>query len=405
MHKRLLEAGYRFRPPRPSRAWQWLLRPVRRYLVHGMYGVETIEIRGAQHVRAALDGDGSIMFAVNHPAHGDPFVIFEAMHRVRVSCCYLAAWQVFEGWLGLKGFAFQRLGAFSIDREGTDLRSFRTAVDVLVAGNHSLVIFPEGEVYHLNDRVTPLRDGAAAIALAAHRRRSKSGAGPVRIVPCALKYYYLEDPTPILEPIMTRIERHLYWRPRFDAPLRDRVYRVAEGLLALKELQYTGELGRGPLHTRIAALTEHILTAMEQRRLGTGGKGTIPERVKTLRHDILAVLEEVPRDAAQPGDERDLDDLHLVTQLFSYPGDYLVSEPSIERIAETIDKLEEDALGAVDAGARVPRRAVVSFAAPLELPEPTLRRAGRSAAAPVTAQIEQALQDQLDTIADSAGSP
>lgn len=402
MHKRVLEAGYRFRPPRPSRAWQWLLAPLRRHLVHGMYRVDTIDIRGEQHIREALGDGGSIMFAINHPAHGDPFVIIEAMCRLGVSCCYLAAWQVFTGWFGLKGFAFQRLGAFSVDREGTDLRSFRAAVDVLVEGTHSLVIFPEGEVYHLNDRLTPLRDGAATIALAAQRRRSKSGAGPVRIVPCALKYFYLEDPTPILEPIMTRIERHLYWRPRFDAPLRDRVYRVAEGLLALKELQYTGELGRGPLHERIAALTEHILTAMEQRRLRTGGKGTIPERVKTLRHDILAVLEEVPRDAAQPGDERDLDDLHLVTQLFSYPGDYLVSEPSIERIAETIDKLEEDALGAVDAGARMPRRAVVSFAAPLDLPEPTDRRAGRSAAAPVTAQIEQALQEKLDSITASA---
>lgn len=401
MHKRLLEAEYRFRPPRPSRAWQWLLRPLRRHLVHGMYGVDTIEIRGEQHVRAALAGGGSIMFAVNHPAHGDPFVIFEVMHRLRVSCCYLAAWQVFTGWLGLKGFAFQRLGAFSVDREGTDLRSFRTAVDVLVAGRHSLVIFPEGEVYHLNDRVTPLRDGAATIALAAQRRRSKSGAGPVRVVPCALKYYYLEDPTSILEPIMTRIERHLYWRPRFDTPLRDRVYRVAEGLLALKELQYMEELGRGPLHKRLAALTEHILTAMERRRLGSGGKGTIPERVKTLRQDIL---EQLPQDAVQPVGERDLDDLHLVTQLFSYPGDYLERDPSIERIAETIDKLEEDALGAVDCGARVPRRAVVSFAAPLDLPQQTDRRAGRSAAAPVTAQIEQALQDQLDSIAVRPGT-
>ena len=100
------------------------------------------------------------MFAVNHPAHGDPFVVFEAMARLRAPCCYLAAWHVFTGWMGLKGFAFQRLGAFSIDREGTDLRAFRTAADVLAQGDRSLVIFPEGDVYHLNDRITPLREGA-----------------------------------------------------------------------------------------------------------------------------------------------------------------------------------------------------------------------------------------------------
>lgn len=391
MQKRTLEAGYRFRPPRPGRVWQWLLTPVRRYLVRGMYGVREIEIRGAQHVRAARDAGVSVMFAVNHAAHGDPFVIFEVMHRLHVSCCYLAAWQVFTGWLGVKGFAFQRLGAFSVDREGTDLRSFRTAVDVLAEGRHSLVIFPEGEVYHLNDRVTPLREGAAMIAVTADRRRRKSGAGPLRIVPCAVKYFYLQDPTPLLGPIITRIEQRLYWRPRPEAPLPDRVYRVAEGLLALKEIEYTQQLGRGPLAERLSALTEHILTGLEQRRLGKTGRGTVPERVKMLRQDIL---KSSPDEMPIAEDHEDLDALHLVTQLFSYPGDYLTQEPSIERVTETIDKLEEDALGAVDAGARLPRRAIVSFGPPLELDD----AGGRAAAGAITTRLEQALQTQLDSI-------
>ena len=40
-----------------------------------------------------------------------------------------------------------------------------------------------------------------------------------------------------------------------------------------------------------------------------------------------------------------MEDLFFATQLFSYPGDYLADDPSIERIAETIDKFEEDILG------------------------------------------------------------
>ena len=398
MQKRLLEANYRFRPPRPSRMWQWLLTPVRRYLVRRMYGVRDINIRGSEHVRAALDAGHAVMFAINHPTHGDPFVTFEVMHRLRVPCCYLAAWQVFAGGFGLRGFAFQRLGAFSVDREGTDLRSFRTAVDILATGRYSLVMYPEGDVYHLNDRVTPLREGASMIAITADRRRRKAHVSPVRIVPCAVKYFYLQDPTPILESVMTRIEQHLYWRPRPATPLHERVYRVAEGLLALKELEYMPELGRGSLSERLSALSEHILAGMEKRRLGKRGSGTDAERVKTLRQDVLKAL---PDTALTADDHTDLDALHLVTQLSSYPGDYLAKEPSIERVAETIDKLEEDALGAVDAGARMPRRAVVSFGEPLDLEEAAQGESGRSAATPVTTRIEQTLQAQLDAISSA----
>jgi hypothetical protein len=375
--------------------WQWLLTPVRRYLVRRMYSVRDIDIRGSEHVRATLDAGHAVMFAINHPAHGDPFVTFEVMHRLRIQCCYLAAWQVFTGLFGLRGFAFQRLGAFSVDREGTDLRSFRTAVDILAAGRYSLVIYPEGDVYHLNDKVTPLREGAATIALTADRRRRKADASPVRIVPCAVKYFYTRDPTPILESVMTRIEQHLYWQPRHQTPLHERVYRVAEGLLALKELQYMGQLGRGSLSERLTALTEHVLSKMEQRRLGKSGRGTVAERVKTLRQDVLKAF---PDNAPAADDHTDLDALHLVTQLSSYPGDYLAREPSIERVAETIDKLEEDALGAVDAGARMPRRAVVSFGEPLDLAEAAEGRTGRSAAGPITTRIELSLQRQLDSL-------
>ena len=40
----------------------------------------------------------------------------------------------------------------------------------------------------------------------------------------------------------------------------------------------------------------------------------------------------------------ELDDTFFVGQLFSYPGNYVAESPTIERVAETIDKFEEDAL-------------------------------------------------------------
>ena len=387
--------------------------PVRRRIVRKLYGVARIDVRGEEHVRAALAGDAAVMFVVNHPAHGDPFMIFEAMGRLKVPCGYMAAWQVLTGWLGIKGWVFRRLGAFSVDREGTDVRSFRAAVDVLAGGRRSLVIFPEGEVYHLNDRVTPMRHGAAMVALAADRRRRRGTGAGVKIVPCGLKYFYIEDPTAVLEPVMSRLEASVYWRPRTDQPLWDRVYRFAEAVLGLKEIEYMKEPGKGPLAKRVARLTEHILADLEQRRLGqVNGRDPIPLRVKNLRQRIFQELpgfaSESDGDAvdvsvpswreALAGVESELEDLHLVIQLFSYPGDYVAESPSIERIAETIDKFEEDALGAQDAGARAPRRAVIAFGPPLAVAEHAGDGKARAAAGPLTTAIEQAVQTQLDAI-------
>ena len=59
--------------------------------------------------------------------------------------------------------------------------------------------------------------------------------------------------------------------------------------------------------------------------------------------------------------KNDLDDLYIVTQLFSYPGNYVASKPTIERIAETFDKFEEDILKEPTAGIRGRRKATVLF--------------------------------------------
>src|ERR671934_143518 len=86
------------------------------------------------------------------------------------------------------------------------------------------VIFPEGDIYHNNDRVTPFRDGAAAIAMSAAKKAER----PIVCVPCALKCFYLDDPSPQLQDLMTRLEESIHWRPRRDLPLMERLYRFSD---------------------------------------------------------------------------------------------------------------------------------------------------------------------------------
>ena len=77
----------------------------------------------------------------------------------------------------------------------------------------------------------------------------------------------------------------------------------------------------------------------------------------------------------------------------SYPGNYVADEPSIERMAETLDKFEEDVLGYATARIRGARRATVTFGEPIPI-EP--RKGKKEAAAALTRMMEERVQALLD---------
>jgi 1-acyl-sn-glycerol-3-phosphate acyltransferase len=256
-------------------------------------------------------------------------------------------------------------GAFSIDREGTDLAALRKAREILQHERYPLAIFPEGEVYHLNERLTPFREGPAAIGVMAARKGSR----PVACVPCAMRYYYVQDPTRDLCELMNRLEESLHWRPRRDLSLPQRIYHLAEGALALKEVEIMGQTSTGCLPQRIQSLIEFVLGRVECRHDLCPADKSVPERVKAARHELISKLESLAVDDPQRAAlMEELDVVFLVVQAFSYPGDYVSENPSIERIAETLDKFEEDLLGVKTATIRGGRRAVVTFGEPIIVP-------------------------------------
>ena len=111
-------------------------------------------------------------------------------------------------------------------------------------------------MYHINERITPFRQGAAAVALAAARRAKR----PVACVPCGIKYQYVDDPTDKLLKLMDSLEQEIFWRPRPDLPLHERIYRFAEGAMALKELEYLRpHVCRARCPRGSIALARHIL--------------------------------------------------------------------------------------------------------------------------------------------------
>jgi 1-acyl-sn-glycerol-3-phosphate acyltransferase len=368
-----------------------LLRPIRLLKQWREHRLRSVEVRGLEHLLEPVQRGQGVLITPNHAGHADAYVLPHAADRVGRPFHFMVAWQVIAKQGPLGRLTLRAHGCFSVDREGSDLRAFRQAVEILQGSPYPLIIFPEGEVYHVNDRITPFREGNAAIALAAAKRAQR----PVVCVPAAIKYQYVEDPTPELQQLMTRLEERILWRPRPDLSLRERVERFAVGLQTLRELEYLGQAQTGNLAERNAGLSDALLERVEARYGRQDRNTSVPERVKTLRHQVLKQLAGVPPDDPRRFQaDRDLDDLFAVVQLFSYPADYVAENPTLERVAETIDKFEEDVFGIPTATPRGVRRAVVSFGEPVEAPS----QRKKEDVALLTKTLEQRVQALLDGI-------
>ncbi|MEK6259286.1 MAG: lysophospholipid acyltransferase family protein [Planctomycetota bacterium] len=374
-----------------ARAWF----PMIRREMRNKANIQRVDLHGLEHLRAAIASGAGVLVTPNHSFHYDSYVLSHAAHEVARPFHVMAAWQVFQAATPLERFIMRRSGVFSIDRESADLGAFKRAVEILRSHQCPLVIFPEGDIYHTNDRVRPFREGAAAIALSAAKRADR----PTVVIPAAIKCRYVTDPTPGLLDLMCRLEESLHWRPHTHLSLPERIYRFAEGLLALKELEYLGHHQSGTVQSRTAALIGQLIDEQEQRHTIEKRTGTVPERVKELRRHHIERLDG-QNDPLLPDDERrrlerDMEDLFFVIQLYSYPGDYVAEKPSIERIAETLDKFEEDVLDATYPKPRGTRHATVRFGEPIPLAN---ERASRDATAALTTQLEQRVQGLLDQV-------
>jgi hypothetical protein len=400
------ELPYRFYPPRIDPLWMFLgryyiARELRRELQ-----VHEIVVAGLEELRPLLERGDGVLIAPNHCDNADAGVMFEVARRAGRPFYYMAAYQLFTG---LNRFHLPRLGVFPVDREGSDLRAFKTGVEILAAGKNPLVVFPEGEVYHTADRLTPLREGAAALAATAARKAAEAERN-VWIVPTAIKYRFLEghDPLPALERLMTELEARYTWWPRCDHDLVERIYFYGAGLLALKELEYHGAVQPGAIKERLAALRQSILARIEDRRLGKRCSDDDPARVKELRHVCLEALASPAVTAEESAAlRRDLNDLFVVIQLYSYPGDYVKECPTVERVAETLMKFEQDVFAIAEMiRPRGPRRASVRLGAPIDVGSALTSAAKpRRAAVALTTELEGRIQGLLDALGPGRPMP
>ena len=187
--KKYKERPYVFRPPKYNRWLAPLLHFIsKKFYLEGQFRTRELVVHGERPLIEAYRAGTPVLIAPNHPDHCDPMVMMEIARRTRMPFHYMAAREGFDGMWGLHGWFIQRAGAFSIDRDGADRKSLSTALDLMTTGRAPLVIFPEGDIYHTNERLAPLNEGVATILLRAAANRAKKGVGDALLVPTAIKH-------------------------------------------------------------------------------------------------------------------------------------------------------------------------------------------------------------------------
>ena len=395
---------------KPAKPWGWLIAlatPLNR-LVIGRH--TKLDVRPADVALLESLPPGCLI-APNHSHYYDAQVTFELTRRAGRRVIYMATRELFDAWWGLGGWFYQRLGVFSVNRGGTNREARQFTRAVLETGTYDLLMFPEGEVYLLNDLVMPLKPGVARLALEAAGALMRNGRDrPILIVPVAIKYRYTEDITATLEALTARLEARVWGETRAGS-LYPRIVAMGTALLAQEERSHgvTAISGEG-LFDRIRRLRQTLLQRLEQKHLGRVQKGFDFDRARKLiiriQGSLLAAAGSVgyggPPVATQVDPlTEDLKTARLCARSVAFQDDYLLKNPTPERMAETLVKLEREVLG-TETRTFGRRRAVIRIGPPLDVREFLRGHSSGSVSneiiEAIVIRLQETLQGALDAI-------
>lgn len=397
---------YRWFPPRRSGLFAWALGHYNRYVyLPRRREIENVRVTGQLDAIRERTSRDRLLFLPNHPTHDDAYIWMEALRQLGVSTHIMAAYDVFLR-SQLNAFVMQRMGCFSVDREGSDQQAMKQAIETLTQGHHALTIFPEGNVYLQNDVVTPFHEGAAFLALRGARALAEEK-GRVLAVPVSIKVTHVVDVRDPLSHRLHRLAEALASPVKADHPPLEKVKRV--GLTALaKNLRHRGHnVPEAPeLAELVKQAAETVIARLEAKmELTPGPEDSLIDRIRRARKVVHEIRSDPERAHEHTLAAHWADEAMLAFRIASYSGNYLQARPTIDRFAETIEKLSED----VYARAHPPvgrREALVHFGEPIDLTE-HLEARPRQAAQAVTAAAEQAVQrglDQLNAENDRVGA-
>ncbi len=391
---------YRWFEPRRSRLITALMRLYnRKFRLPRVKQVFAVRVSGDIELAAAMRPGDRLLLMPNHPSHADPETFLDAVHQAGRTTLLMAAYDVFlrnrfHAWI------MQKTGAFSVDREGSDARALKVAKETLTRGEHGLTIFPEGNVYLQNDRVTPFHEGAAMIALRTGRELAAQG-HRILAVPVSLKYSHMTDARINITRRLRELATAVAVKEGESESPMELAHQV--GMAALhRNLKHRGidSPQVDDLPTLISEAARKVLARLEAK-LGIKSADDDPliERVRKARRTIHQIRLDPTRAADHVAAVTWADEAMLAFKIVSYTGRYLADHPTLDRFAETVEKLEEDVHSKMPA-AFGPREAMVRFGAPIDVTEhlPAFEEKARTAVTALTRDAEQRVQAGIDWI-------
>jgi 1-acyl-sn-glycerol-3-phosphate acyltransferase len=400
-----------FRPAKLSRTFTRLMR-----LVNRLYAMPRArlccETHDAERLRNLPPG---VMITPNHSDFADAMVVTELLRRTGRFATFMAARENFNVNHGLNGLVMQRMGGFSVNRGGENAKCQQFAKDVVKRGRYDLLVFPEGEVYLLNDVVMPFKPGVAMLALdvASENHREGRPERPVVIVPVAIKYRYLDDVMPALDRLAAGLEA-AYFGERRTGPLYDRIYAIGVELLGRKEQEW----GLRPdpawdVYDRVHHVQKFLLESLERRYFGRVRDEFPFDRARRLMLHLLEAMEalrvqpdlsEEERKARTADLRRDLERAEAAAHSVSFADDYVINRPTPERMAETLTKLEREILGRDVELPKVRRIASVAVGEPIDVRGYLAAYDARGTRKETILRLTRDLRTGIQAMVDAAGA-
>jgi 1-acyl-sn-glycerol-3-phosphate acyltransferase len=395
MHPVVVDKPYAFVPPHLGMWWPRFLQLFLRRNLRRNHAVVNVRCDGLQRLRNSLSAQHGVLLTPNHCRPCDPLVVGEVCRQAGTVPLIMASWHLFlQGWW--RAFLLRRMGAFSIYREGMDRQALQTAVQILQDAQRPLLVFPEGVITRTNDRLVALMEGTSFIARSAAKRRAETQPpGQVVVHPVAIRYFFHGDLQQSLQAVLDDLERRLSWQPHQSLGLYERICRVGETLLCLKEMEYLGQPQNGPVFERVERLIDHVLVPMEREWLEGHREKTVVARVKKLRAAILPdMVQGQVSDQERERRWRQLADMYLIQQMSHYPPEYIKSNPTPERMLETVERFEEDLTDACRQHGPIVAKVQVGEAIPVGA-----SRDRTATEDPLMTAVEASLRSMLESLA------
>ncbi|MBY0357857.1 MAG: 1-acyl-sn-glycerol-3-phosphate acyltransferase [Candidatus Obscuribacterales bacterium] len=304
-----------------------------------------ISLEDLETLRSIPQGHGALL-TPNHSDEVDPLLIFDLFRRSNQAFSLMCNREAFDEYFGFSGWLLQRIGYFSVERGSSDAPAKRYSVETIKNAADTLVIFPEGEIFYLNDQVQTLHTGAIEIGMQAiiENRKTKPD-WTAYIIPTAIKYRYSQPMESILQKRVAKMEKHLAQTTNGQA-LRARLSKIQAELLEQEEQAHhidTQTKRFADLNERITFVRQAMLSDVEKKYKDSyrAQASTIDQTFELSAHLRKELAEtKTAEHIAEYTD--DLATLKEVEELVSWRPQYVDENTSIERMAEMVTKLERE---------------------------------------------------------------